>query len=102
MLSLVYTAVEERWQHKTGVDKQGNDKSAAIDNDFVQHVTDWTLRESGEYPLIAKLLTLKVVKGRSIMSRRAAKFLYDGKYFYFEPDTGHKNPYWHETEEEPE
>ena len=101
MLSLVYTAVEERWQHKVGEDRLGNDKCAAIDNDFVQHVTDWTLRESGEYPLIAKLLTLKVVKGRSIMSRRAAKFLYDGKYFYFEPDTGYKNPYWHETEEEP-
>lgn len=103
MLSLVYTAVEEYWLHKTGTtDRNGNDKYAPIDNDFINRVIDFSLREKQDYPLIAKLLSLKVVKGRGIQSRGVAKFVYDGKYFYFEPDTGTKNPYCYESDNEPE
>ena len=95
MLSLVYTAVEEHWLRRNGVDKNGNDKTAYVDNDFIYRVTDWKLSQdtTSGYPIIAKLLSLKVVKGRSIESRRAAKFIYDGRYFYFEEDTGTENPY---------
>lgn len=88
MLSLVYTAVEERWTHKTGkTDRNGNDTYAVIDNDYINHVIDWTLSENKSYPDIAKRMSLKVVKGRGIQSRGVAKFKYDGRYFYFEPDT---------------
>ena len=94
MMSLVYTAIEEKWTYATGKqDKDGNDKRALIDNDFIMDKIDFTLQKKEEYPLIAKLLTLKVVKGRSIQSRGAAKFIYDGRYFYFEADTGIMNPY---------
>ena len=95
MLSLVYTAVEEHWLRRNGVDKNGNDKTAYVDNDFIYRVTDWKLSQdtTSGYPIIAKLLSLKVVKGRSIESRRAAKFIYDGRYFYFEEDPGTENPY---------
>lgn len=88
MLSLVYTAVEERWTHRTGkTDRNGNDTYAVIDNDYINHVIDWTLSENKSYPDIAKRMSLKVVKGRGIQSRGVAKFKYDGRYFYFEPDT---------------
>ena len=95
MLSLVYTAVEEHWLRRNGVDKNRNDKTAYVDNDFIYRVTDWKLSQdtTSGYPIIAKLLSLKVVKGRSIESRRAAKFIYDGRYFYFEEDPGTENPY---------
>ena len=88
MLSLVYTAVEDRWTHRTGkTDRNGNDTYAVIDNDYINHVIDWTLSENKSYPDIAKRMSLKVVKGRGIQSRGVAKFKYDGRYFYFEPDT---------------
>lgn len=88
MLSLVYTAVEERWTHRTGkTDRNGNDTYTVIDNDYINHVIDWTLSEHNSYPDIAKRVSLKVVKGRGIQSRGVAKFKYEGKYFYYEPDT---------------
>lgn len=104
MLSLVYTAVEESWLHKSGKhDKNGNDIPKVIDNDFINYVIDYSVSKKEEYPMIAKLVSLKVVKGRSIQSRRSAKFVYDGRYFYFEQDNGtFKNPYWHEDIEDPE
>lgn len=104
MLSLVYTAVEESWLHKSGKrDKQGNDIPKVIDNDFINYVIDYSVSKKEEYPMIAKLLSLKVVKGRSIQSRGSAKFVYDGRYFYFEVDDNKfKNPYWHEDIEDPE
>lgn len=103
MLSLVYTAVEERWKHRSGKkDRDGNDTPALIDNEFVNNCVDYAkkMHQPGEdnYPLIAKLLSLKVVKGRSIETRGAAKFVYDGRYFYFEDDHGHANPYWYEED----
>ena len=94
MLSLVYTAIEEKWKYKKGTDKAGNDTAGIIDNDFINEKIDYTLKMKGEYPLIAKLLSLKVVKGRSIMSRGVAKFIYNGAYYHFTDDTGTPNPYW--------
>ncbi len=106
MLSLVYTAVEEGWLHKSGKhDKNGNDIPKEIDNEFINYVIDYSMRvkEDKEYPIIAKLLTLKVVKGRSIKSRGVAKFIFDGRYFYYEPDDNkYHNPYWIEAVEDPE
>lgn len=97
MLSLVYTAVEEKWKYNTGVqDRNGNDKAGVIDLDFINDKIDYTLKMKQDYPLIAKLLTVKVVKGRSIQSRGAARFIYDGRYFAFEEDHGTPNPYWYE------
>lgn len=95
MMSLVFTAIEEKWKYNTGkTDKDGNDRPAPIDNDFINDKIDYSLRMKGEYPLIAKLLSLKVVKGRSIMSRGVAKFIYDGAYYHFTEDSGTQNPYW--------
>jgi len=95
MMSLVFTAIEEKWKYDTGAtDKNGNSKPALIDNDFINEKIDYTIQSKGEYPLIAKLLTLKVVKGRSIMSRGSAKFIYNGQYFHFAEDNGTPNPYW--------
>lgn len=94
MLSLVYTAIEEKWKYKKGTDKAGNDTAGIIDNDFINEKIDYTLKMKGEYPLIAKLLSLKVVKGRSIMSRGVAKFIYNGAYYHFTEDKGTPNPYW--------
>lgn len=106
MLSLVYTAVEEGWLHKSGKhDKNGNDIPKEIDNEFINYVIDYSMRvkEDKEYPMIAKLLSLKVVKGRSIKSRGVAKFIFDGRYFYYEPDDNkYHNPYWSEAVEDPE
>lgn len=106
MLSLVYTAVEEGWLHKSGKhDKNGNDIPKEIDNEFINYVIDYSMRvkEDKEYPIIAKLLSLKVVKGRSIKSRGVAKFIFDGRYFYYEPDDNkYHNPYWIEAVEDPE
>ena len=106
MLSLVYTAVEEGWLHKSGkYDKNGNDIPKEIDNEFINYVIDYSMRvkEDKEYPMIAKLLSLKVVKGRSIKSRGVAKFIFDGRYFYYEPDDNkYHNPYWSEAVEDPE
>lgn len=106
MLSLVYTAVEEGWLHKSGKhDKNGNDIPKEIDNEFINYVIDYSMRmkEDKEYPMIAKLLSLKVVKGRSIKSRGVAKFIFDGRYFYYEPDDNkYHNPYWTEAVEDPE
>lgn len=97
MLSLVYTAIEEKWKYNTGKkDKAGNDSADGIKLAFIEDKIDYTLKMKGEYPLIAKLLSLKVVKGRSIMSRGVAKFIYDGRYYYFEEDKGMSNPYWME------
>lgn len=94
MLSLVYTAVEERWLHKSGqTDKYGNTKYEVIKTEFIEAVIDYSLKYKEEYPLIAKLVSLKVVKGRGIQSRRVARFKYDGRYFYYEPDPGTENPY---------
>lgn len=88
MLSLVYTAVEERWTHKTNKkDRDGNTKRKLVDNDYINATIDLARKEDRDYPMIAKRVSLKVVKGRSIASRGAAKFIYDGRYFYFEPDT---------------
>ncbi len=102
MLSLVYTAVEEGWHHNSGnVDKYGNYKPALIDNDFINYVVDYSRKINGHYPTIAKLLSLKVVKGRSIMARGVAKFYYEGAYFNFETDKGHTNKYWNEPKNEP-
>ena len=94
MMSLVYTAIEEKWKYKKGTDKAGNDTAGTIDLDFINDKIDYTLKMKGEYPLIAKLLSLKVVKGRSIMSRGVAKFIYNGAYYHFTEDTGTSNPYW--------
>lgn len=106
MLSLVYTAVEEGWLHKSGKrDKNGNDIPKEIDNEFINYVIDYSMRvkEDKEYPMIAKLLSLKVVKGRSIKSRGVAKFIFDGRYFYYESDDNkYHNPYWSEAIEDPE
>ena len=103
MLSLVFTAVEESWLHNSGkTDKNGNDTPKVIDNDFIYRVIDYARQYKEEYPLIAKLLTLKVVKGRSIQSRGCAKFIYEGKYFSFEADNGVMNPYWTSGQSEPE
>ena len=96
MLSLVYTAVEEKWKYKKGEDKSGNDIPGIIDTDFINDKIDYTLKMKGEYPLIARLLSVKVVKGRSIMSRGVAKFIYDGAYYHFTEDKGTPNPYWME------
>ena len=94
MLSLVYTAIEEKWKYEKGTDKSGNTIPGIIDNEFIKNAIDYTLQQKEDYPLIAKLLSLKVVKGRSIMSRGVAKFIYDGRYFYFDQDKGTPNPYW--------
>lgn len=106
MLSLVYTAVEEGWLHNSGKhDKNGNDIPKEIDNEFINYVIDYSMRvkEDKEYPIIAKLLSLKVVKGRSIKSRGVAKFVFDGRYFYYEPDENkYHNPYWSEAVADPE
>lgn len=118
MLSLVYTAVEEGWYHKSGQkDKYDNDKPKVIDNEFINRCIDWSNKMTEEaikkgdedalrfdnYPKIAKHLSLKVVKGRSIQSRGVAKFVYEGKWYYYEPDDGKfHNPYWTEDVQEPE
>lgn len=106
MLSLVYTAVEEGWLHKSGKhDKNGNDIPKEIDNEFINYVIDYSMRkkEDREYPLIAKLLSLKVVKGRSIKSRGVAKFVFDGRYFHYDiDDKPYHNPYWSEEIEDPD
>lgn len=94
MLSLVYTAIEEKWKYEKGTDKSGNTIPGIIDNEYIKNVIDYTLQQKEDYPLIAKLLSIKVVKGRSIMSRGVAKFIYDGRYFYFDQDKGTQNPYW--------
>ena len=94
MLSLVYTAIEEKWKYSKGTDKNGNDIPGIIDNEYIKNAIDYTLQQKEDYPLIAKLLSIKVVKGRSIMSRGVAKFIYDGRYFYFDQDKGTQNPYW--------
>lgn len=97
MLSLVYTAIEEKWKYNTGKkDKDGNDKPELINNDFINDKIDYTMKVKGELPLIAKLLSLKMVKSRGVMPRGVAKFIYDGRYFYFEEDKGTQNPYWME------
>ena len=110
MLSLVYTAVEEGWLHKSGkTDKSGNDIPSVIDNAFIYRVIDYAKKLQQEdpnhednYPKIAKLLTLKVVKNRNGESRGSAKFIYEGKYYSFEQDKGTPNPYWMNSSSEPD
>ena len=110
MLSLVYTAVEECWLHKSGkTDKNGNDIPSVIDNPFIYRVIDYAKKLQQEdpnhednYPKIAKLLTLKVVKFRNGESRGSAKFVYEGKYYSFDVDHGTPNPYWSYNDSEPD
>ena len=110
MLSLVYTAVEEGWFHRSGQrDKDGNDKPKVIDNEFIFRVIDYAKqmqqqdpRHEDNYPKIAKLLTLKVVKNRSGENRGTAKFIFEGKYYSFDVDRGATNPYWMNDNSAPE
>ena len=110
MLSLVYTAVEEGWLHRSGQrDKDGNDKPKVIDNEFIFRVIDYAkqmqqqdTRHEDNYPKIAKLLTLKVVKNRSGENRGTAKFIFEGKYYSFDIDHGATNPYWMNDNSAPE
>ena len=95
MLSLTYTAIEDKWQYKTGkMDSKGNDKYDAIDNDYINFVYD-VATEHDNTPDIAKHLCIKVVKGRGISPRKSARFIYEGKYASFKEDPeptqyGHK------------
>lgn len=87
MLSMVYTAVEEGWLHKNGKkDKYGNDKYTRFDNDYINRLNDYSDKNKGNVSAASKLLSLKVVKGRSIKPRGTAKFVYDGAYYYFRED----------------
>ena len=87
MLSMVYTAVEEGWLHKNGKkDKYGNDKYTRFDNDYINRLNDYSDKNKGDVSPVSKLLSLKVVKGRSIKPRGTAKFVYDGAYYYFRED----------------
>lgn len=95
MLSLTYTAVEDKWQYNTGKqDNKGNDKYEAIDNDYINFVYD-VATANDNTPDIAKHLCIKVVKGRGISPRKSARFIYEGKYASFKEDPeptqyGHK------------
>ena len=101
MLSLVYTAIEEKWLRVTSKkDRDGNTKKELIDLEFINDKIDYCRRVGNEDgPLIAKLQSLKVVKGRGMASRGVAKFIYNGKYSTFEEDNGIKNPYYEEDKD---
>ena len=94
MLSLVYTAIEDKWQVPKGKDKDGNTKYNVCDLEFINDRIDFCRSIPGkDEPLVAKLQSLKVVKGRELRGRGVARFVYNGAFSTFSADNGIKNPY---------
>ena len=94
MLSLVYTAIEDKWQVPKKKDKQGNTVYDNCDLEFIMDRIDYCRNtEDRDEPLIARLQSLKVVKGRALRSRGVARFVYNGKFSTFDEDNGIENPY---------
>ena len=93
MLSLTYTAIEDRWitpeLNEDGTEKtdtKGNTKYKIIDLDNINARKD-ICAENDTESTIAKRLCIKVVKGRSINSRKSARFIFDGAHMAFTEDT---------------
>lgn len=93
MLSLVYTAIEDKWQVPKKKDKDGNSVYGSCDLEFINGKIDYCRKEEHDDPLISKLQSMKVVKGRGIRGRGVARFVYNGKYSTFDEDNGIQNPY---------
>lgn len=92
MLSLTYTAIEDRWitpeLNEDGTEKtdaKGNTKYKTIDLDNINARKD-ICAENDTESTIAKRLCIKVVKGRSINSRKSARFIFDGAHMAFTED----------------
>ena len=94
MLSLVYTAIEDKWQVPKGKDKDGNTKYNSCDLEFINDRIDFCRSIPGkDEPLVAKLQSIKVVKGRELRGRGVARFVYNGAFSVYSADNGIKNPY---------
>lgn len=103
MLSLAYTAVEDRWTYPNGqTDKNGNTKFNTFTPDDINDRVDYCKLNGLSTPSIARRLCLKVTKGRSIEARGSAHFYYNGSTASFEPDAKRDtwNPYKNMTNEE--
>lgn len=92
MLSLTYTAIEDRWitpeLNDDGTEKtdaKGNTKYKAIDLDSINTRKD-ICADNGTESAIANKLCIKVVKGRSVASRKSARFIFDGAHMAFTED----------------
>lgn len=92
MLSLTYTAIEDRWitpeLNEDGTpkkDNKNNTKYQAIDIDNINARKD-ICAENGTESAIGKRLCVKVVKSRGGQARKSARFIFDGAHMSFTED----------------
>jgi len=92
MLSLTYTAIEDRWitpeLNEDGTpkkDSKNNTKYQTIDIDNINARKD-ICAENGTESTIGKRLCVKVVKSRGGQARKSARFIFDGAHMSFTED----------------